>query len=143
MRFGQKKSFKVKLAEPTDIGTTVADNEEDKGTNVRDAAVGKSNDKLGITVGAVPAEVARQAGIAAQYRGGLMISKVSPRGPSWRQLSEQDIIVSELFPTKRDIKTADDLQTAVAGVKPGDVIELKVYNIATQQTRAVSVQVTK
>ena len=143
VRFGQKKSFKVKLAEPTDIGTTVADNDENRGTNVREESTGKANDKLGITVGPVPNEIIRAANVAAQYRGGLMVTKVSPRGPSWRQLTEQDIIISELFPAKRDIKTADDLQQAVTSVKPGDVIELKVYNVASQQTRAVSLQVGK
>lgn len=54
--------------------------------------------------------------------------------------------VSELFPTKRDIKTADDLQQAVravTSVKAADAVELRVYNIGSHQTRAVSVQVAK
>jgi serine protease Do len=143
MRFGQKKTIKVKLAEPADVATTVAENGDDKASGAREETVGRSNDKLGITVGPVPAEVVRQANVAAPYRSGLMVTKVSPRGPAWRQLQESDIIVSELFPTKRDIKSVDDLQQAVTALKPGDVIELKVYNVGSSQTRAVSLQVAR
>jgi len=49
-----------------------------------------------------------------------------------------------LYPTKRDIKTADDLAAALAPLKAGDVIELKVCSPrgdGSCQTRAVSVQI--
>jgi serine protease Do len=146
MRFGQKKTFKVRLAEPTDASPTVADNEDDKGTTVRDENSGRSNDKLGITVNPVTSEALRGATVSPAYRNGVMVTKVSPRGPSWHSdgtgLLQGDIIVSRLFPSpKQDIKTVDDLQQAVSGLKSGDVIEFKVYNIASQQTRAVSVQI--
>jgi serine protease Do len=143
MRFGQRKSFKVKLAEPADVTTTVADNEDDKGTNIRDDNTGRANDKLGITVGPLTSEILRSANVAAAYRNGVLITKVSPRGPSWRNLLENEIIVSELYPAKKDIKSVDELAQAVAAVKTGDVIELKVYNIGSGQTRAVSIQVAK
>jgi serine protease Do len=143
MRFGQKKSFKVKLAEPADAGTTVADNEDDRGTNIKDDNTGRANDKLGITVGPVTSEILRQANVAAPYRNGVLITRVSPRGPAWHALLDNEIIVSELYPTKKDIKSADDLQQAVSGLKSGDVIELKVYNIGSGQTRAVSIQVAR
>jgi len=144
MRFGQKKSFQVKLGEPTEVGTTVADNEDDKGTSIRDENTGRSNDRLGISVGPVTSDAVRGANIAPAYRTGVMVTKVSPRGPSYHSdgsgLTQGDIILSRLYPSpKQDIKTADDLQQAVSGVK--DVVEFKVYNIPTGQTRAVSIQV--
>src|SRR5215831_6240161 len=146
MRFGQKKSFQVKLGEPADAGTTVADNDDDKGTSIREETTGKSNDKLGITVGPVTSEAVRGANVAPTYRNGVLVTKVSPRGPSWHSdgtgLTQGDIILSRLFPSpKQDIKTADDLQQSVSGLKNGDVVEFKVYNIPTGQTRAVSIQV--
>jgi serine protease Do len=145
MRFGQRKTFKVKLAEPTEISSTVADNEDDKGTTVRDENTGKANDKLGITVGPVTSDAVRGANVGAAYRNGLMVTKVSPRGPAWHSdgsgLLQGDIIVSELFPNKKDIKSADDLQQAVSGLKNGDVVEFKVYSIGSGQTRAVSIQI--
>ena len=49
--------------------------------------------------------------------------------------------MSELFPNKKDIKSADDLQQAVSGLKSGDVVEFKVYSIGSGQTRAVSIQI--
>ncbi len=143
MRFGERKSFKVKLAEPVDSSTKLAEDVEGSARPVREESVGRTNDRLGISVGPVTNDVIREAGVAPAYRSGVFITAVSPRGPSWRNLGEGEIILSELYPAKRDIKTADDLQAAVSSIKSGDVIELKVYNIATAQTRAVSIQVGK
>jgi hypothetical protein len=68
-------------------------------------------------------------------------------GPSYRNLLQNDVILSELFPTAREIHTLDDLQAAVAPLKNGDVIELKVCNpnpsTGVCQTRAVSIPVGK
>jgi serine protease Do len=144
MRFGQKKSFQVKLGEPADAATTVADNDDDKGTSIREDNTGRSNDKLGVTVGPVTGDAIRGANISPAYRNGVLVTKVSPRGPSYHSdgsgLTQGDIILSRLYPApKLDTKSADDLQQAVSGVK--DVIEFKVYNIPTGQTRAVSIQV--
>jgi len=142
MRFGQKKSFKVKLAEPSDVSTTVADNSDEPSGGASDGgAAGRQYDKLGISVTPVTGDIIRQAKVAPEYRNGILITKVSPRGPSWRNLLENEIIVSELYPAKKDIRSMDDLQQALSSLKSGDVIELKVYNIPAAQTRAVSIQI--
>ena len=143
MRFGQKKTFKVKLGEPAEPSAVVADNSDDRANPVSNDASARQYDKLGITVSPIPAELAERQTIAAQYRSGLLITTVSPKGPSWRNLFEREIIVGQLFPTKRDIRSAEDLQQALAALKPGDVISLKVYDIPNNQTRVVSVAVGK
>ena len=67
------------------------------------------------------------------------------RGDLADQRDRIEVIVQELFPAKRDIRSADDLQAAVSSLKPGDVIELKVVDVTRDgyQTRAVSVQIAK
>lgn len=146
MRFGQKKSFKVKLVEPSDDQPTVAQNEQDdSATPTRDNTVARPNDRLGITVAPVPADFASRVGLSDAAKHGVRIMKVAGNGPAYKQLIEGDIIVSELFPAKRDIRSVADLEQALSAIKGGDVIELLVC-APTQsgcQTRAVSVQVSK
>ncbi|HEY9227006.1 MAG TPA: PDZ domain-containing protein, partial [Gemmatimonadaceae bacterium] len=145
MRFGEKKSFKVKLAEPADVGTTVADNGDERATPTRNEPASKQQEKLGISVAPVSSEMATQLKLSGASSNGLMITNVSPRGPSWRNLGQNEIILSVLYPTKRDIKTADDLAAALAPLKPGDVIELKVCTPNPGNggcdTRAVGLQI--
>ena len=143
MRFGQKKSFKVKLGEPVDQATTVAENTEERPGTVAPDNSSRQYDKLGIGVGTITNDVAQRYRISSDYRNGLLITSVSPKGPSWRKLFQQEIIVGELFPNKRDIRSAEDLHQALAALKPGDVISLKVYDIPNDQTRVVSVAIAK
>ena len=147
MRFGQKKSFKVRLAEPAEVATTVADLDDAVRPNSarNEAPAVREQQKLGISVAPVTEAVATQYKLSGAARTGVMITNVSPRGPAYRApLVERDVILSVLYPTKRDIKTVDDLAAALAPLKPGDVIELKVCaprGDGSCQTRAVSVQI--
>ena len=145
MRFGQKKSFKVKLGEPpVDLGTVASNDDSAPATRTND--VGKANDKLGISVEPVSSEFAQQARLATQYRAGLRVTNVTGRGPAFRTLFENDVILSELFPQQRQIKTVEDLQAAVSSLKPGDVIEFKKCTplpTGNCQTAAVSIQIDK
>jgi serine protease Do len=146
IRFGQKKSFKVKLAEPTDDPTTVARNDEDDSpTPSRDNTASRPNDRLGITVAPVSADFANRAGLKDAAKNGVRVMKVAGNGPAYKQLIENDIIVSELFPAKRDIRSVADLDQALSSIKNGDVIELLVCAPSQTgcQTRAVSLQVGK
>jgi serine protease Do len=145
MRHGQKKDIKVKLGEPVEVASTVANLDDERdGSPVRNEPASKSNDKLGISVAPITADVATQFKLSGAARNGLMITNVSPRGPSYKALGQTEVILSMLYPNKRDIKTADDLTAALASVKPGEVIELKVCTptpAGSCQTRAVSLQV--
>jgi len=145
MRFGQKKQFKIKLGEAQDQPTAVAANDEESGAAPvkRSESTTRDFDKVGLSVGTVTPDVASRYKLGATARSGLMITNVSPRGPAWNVVGESEVIVQELNPTKRDIKTLDDMQAAVGSLKSGDVISLKVYNPVSGQTRAVSVQIGK
>jgi len=147
MRFGQKKTFKVKLAEPTDDAATVAQNndEDDAPAPARDNTVSRPNDRLGITVGPVSPDFATRARLKDAAAHGVRVLKVAGNGPAYKQLVENDIITNELFPAKREIRSVADLEQALSSVKDGDVIELLVCAPTPQgcQTRAVSLQVGK
>jgi serine protease Do len=146
MRFGQKKTLHVKLGEPAAEATTVASADEGAAPS-RGIKVGSQNDKLGISVSPVSPEFAQQAKLSSALRNAIVVTSVTPSGPSYRNLLQNDVILSELYPTRRDIHTLDDLQAAVAPIKSGDVIELKVCNpnpnTGVCQTRAVSIPIAK
>ncbi len=124
MRFGKKQSFKVRLQEreeaPAVARATAAP---------RQAAPRGETTKLGITVEPVSPEFAREANLAVDDRG-LRVTDVSRSGPANRLLAPSDVITDVLFPERRKVRTAADLQTALGALKNGDVVSLRVYGTA-------------
>ena len=147
VRYGDKKDFRVKLAEQPDEVRPAAQGEEDDSAPVRPtASVGKQNDKLGITVQPIPADFLQESKLAPQFRTGVFVGSVSGRGPAFRNLFQTDIILREMAPTQRDIHTVEDLQAAVGSLKSGDVVQFKVCGAPDPrtgncQTRLVSIQI--
>jgi serine protease Do len=128
MRFGQKKNFRVRLAEPPrSADEQVAS--VDRPSNQPTPANERTNDRLGISVQPVPAELSQR--VSDEYRRGLLVTEVSTRGPAYRELlANRDIIIRTLHPTRKDIRTAADLETVVNSLKRGDVLSLLVYDMA-------------
>jgi serine protease Do len=151
MRFGTKKSFKIELAEVPDAQQVASSDSEESGTRPRptnnSGAAARSLDKLGISVEPVPADFARSFKLDATARAGLRIASVAGNGPSYHALAANSIILGVLSPVRRDVKSVDDLQNALNGLKSGDVITLKVCfpnpNDGTCQTNASSIQIEK
>ncbi|MDB4908651.1 MAG: putative family peptidase [Gemmatimonadetes bacterium] len=141
MRFGSKKTFRVKLAEvPDDPAQRVASSDTRGGDGVEPVDA-RSYDKLGLTVQPVPSAMATQARLSDDARRGLLITDVSVTGPAYRELfARRDIILRVLNPVKKEIMNAHDLDTALSGIKRGEVITLVVYDTAAQSTRVVSIQ---
>jgi serine protease Do len=149
MRFGQKKSFKVKLGEPPETSATVADNSD---TPTSDAPTSnnstvRSFDKIGVSVAPVSSEIANAVALTADEKAGLQVTRVAGNGPAYRELVPNDIILSELYPSKKAIRSMGDLDAAVSSLKSGDVLELVVCapdpSTKSCVTRAVSLQVSK
>jgi serine protease Do len=124
IRFGERKSFTVKLMEaPSD--EQVAD-ASDSGMK---PAVGESSEKLGIAVEPVSAELAQQFNLPNDDRG-LHVTEVDNEGPAHNKLATNDIIVAVLYPEPRKpVHTLADLQAALAGKKNGDYVTLLVYGV--------------
>jgi serine protease Do len=131
MRYGQKKSFAVTLTElaetaSNDASPTVAGNSDDRSGN----STAVSSSALGISVRALPADMARSASVDPSRRG-VLVTDVVPLGPSFQKLGQQDVIFEILFPgPRRPIRSVADLQAALSKLKDGDYVSLNVHNLA-------------
>ncbi len=137
MRFGTKKTFRVKLGEASDsVQPVVASNSvvPNSGNGLEE----RKFDKVGIAVEPVSSDV--RARIDDQYRKGLLVSDVSVTGPAFRKLAaDQTILLEVLNPgPRRQLHSASDLEAALSKVRPGDPISFLVYDI-NGSTRTVTV----
>jgi serine protease Do len=132
MRYGQKKSFKITLAErPAEPRLAARAPAPDDEPTRAGAAAGK----LGITVEPVTAEFADRAGLTGDRRMGARVTDVNTDGPARNKLLPgSDVIIEVLFPTpKRRIASPADLQAVVAGLKTGEFVSLRVLNVSGPQ----------
>ena len=128
MRYGQKKSFAVTLTELAESArvTPAANNSPAGRPNVGTV----SNDDLGISMQAVPPELAQRSSLAANKRG-VLVTDVVPLGPAYQKLATQDVIYEVLYPApRRPIRSVADLQSVLGKLKAGDYISLNVHSLA-------------
>ena len=125
MRYGQKKSFSVRLTELAEPARTAsADNATPERPAASTAPASFKSDALGITGSAVPGELATRANLAANRRG-VLVTEVVPLGPAYNKLGERDVIFEVLFPApRRPIRSTADLQNILNGLKDGDYVSL-------------------
>jgi serine protease Do len=145
VRFGSRKTFRVRLAEPpSDDEQEIAAGSGPRG-DARPIGAGRNYDKLGITAEPVPEELASQARIPAQYRRGLLVTDILLTGPARNALIEgRDIIVRVLNPQPaRDIRSAADLESALSRLRSGDFVTLLLYTVQQGEggTRVVTLRV--
>jgi serine protease Do len=143
MRYGQKKSFAVTLTELADTESSVASNDSG-GNDGTDRPVTGSikSDALGISVQALPAEMARSASVDPSRRG-VLVTDVVPLGPAYGKLGSQDVIFQVLYPQpKREVRSVADLQNILSKLKDGDYVSLNVHNLAQGAgDRVVNIQI--
>ncbi|MBI2795913.1 MAG: trypsin-like peptidase domain-containing protein [Gemmatimonadetes bacterium] len=123
MRFGSRKSFRVKLAEaPGEEQVARGD------SKARDEDAGTAAEKLGITVEPLPADFVQTAGIPAERRG-VRVASVTPGGAAWRSLFQNDIIFGAIHPSRKAIRSVADLQALLGGMKSGEYVSLQVLAV--------------
>jgi len=136
MRYGSKKTFKVKLAKaPNPSAVASRDGDDDNAT----PAGGASYDKIGVTV-----EEFRSAKQVGGDRDGVRVASVDAGGPAYRRLFPNDVITAVLFPTPRkEVHSVADLQGVLSRAKDGDIVSLQVFNPDVPQaaTRVVNIRV--
>lgn len=120
MRYGTRKTFRVKLTAAPREGAVVAD----AGASLATPLL-PSNSRLGVTVEPISAELIQAARVPDEYRG-LRIADVDPGSPAEGRLGVNDVIV-QLLPAKTRIATLADLSKALDGIKAGDYVSLLVY----------------
>ena len=139
MRFGDKKTFTVKLMSAQD-DDQVAD-ASDSGTKPSEGA---STEKLGITVEPVSADFAQANALPTDDRG-LVVKDVNVNGPARGKLQPTDIILEVLYPQpKHDVHTVTELQNALSHTKTGDFVTMLVCSPSQQQgcvKRVVSLKI--
>ena len=127
MRFGEKKTFRVRLTEPAVAEETVASADRPNVSPVRGGE--RSYDKLGVSVQPVPPEFVEARRLADEYTRGLLVTDVSVRGPAHRELyPNRDIILRVLNPTRKEIRSASDLDQIIGALKRGDTVTLLVFD---------------
>jgi serine protease Do len=138
MRYGERKNFRIRLGEAATENTRVASAAEKpvESESITDA-------KLGVSLEAITAEVAKANNIEDQYRG-LRVVSVDAAGPAAQKVFRDDIIVRVIRPEPATaIRSATDLQKVLARVKNGEFISLLVY-ARTQNssgTRVVNIRI--
>ena len=142
MRFGAKKSFRVKLAEAPETQQQVASATPGPARNAEPE--NRRFDKIGISVEQVSPELVNRARIAEPYRRGLIVSEVNVTGPSYRKLfADQTILVQVINPgPKRELRSAGDLDDVLGRMRSGDLVTFLVYDLGQEgPPRAVTVQI--
>jgi serine protease Do len=140
VRFGQRHTFNVRLAEAPVTRQAAS---AQRGQRNGEMTEGTASSKLGISVTPVTASLAQQAELAPSQRG-LLVTAVTPLGPSWDKLEPRNIILEVLAPVRRTIRSAADLHAALSGVRPGNYVTLNVLAITEDNqkvTRVVNVRV--
>ena len=139
VRFGDRKSFRIKLAEAPSEPTVAAAN--DAATPEKSGVEGVSADKLGITVEPLSESFARAAGVPATVKG-IHVSDVDVSSGARGKLFDSDIITEIVYPRpRRAVRTAADLQSVLNGLKAGDVITLGIYNVQQKGARVESIRI--
>ena len=63
------------------------------------------------------------------------MTDVSPSGPARSLITPRgsDVITDVLYPVKRKMRSAADLDAVLAPLKPGDVVSLRIYGTQEPQ----------
>ncbi len=140
IRYGDLKSFKVKLMEAPSEEKVVAATEKPSKEIVPTAATVEAK-KIGIVLEALTPELIKATGATASIQG-IMVKSVEHNGPADNKLfAGQDIITGIVFPSPRvAIHSVDDLQRVLGKMNDGDYIGLQVnYQTDAQGTRGTRV----
>ncbi len=138
MRYGAKKTFRVKLAEaPTDSAVAARESAADS----TPPSEGVSYDKIGVRLEAVTPEFARANRISEDHRG-VRVVDVNLTGPARNRLFPNDIITAVLFPTPRkDVRSVADLQSVLSRAKPGEYVSLLIFDAQRNTTRVANIRI--
>ena len=144
MRFGTKKSFRVKLTEAPDDPEALASTGSGDATPAQVSPVqSRKLDKLGITVEPLSADM--RARVEEPYKRGLIVSDVSVTGPSFHKLTADGTILLEVLNPgpRRPLRSSADLDAVLSNARSGDLVSMLVYDMGPQDgvTRVVTVKV--
>jgi S1-C subfamily serine protease len=135
-RGAERRTYDVRLvAVPTD-GEQVAARSDSAA-----AEPAETSGKLGIAVEVPSPDFLRQARLSEEQRG-IVISRVEEGGPSWGKLFPPEGGGPEIVIAVNDVRvrTREDFQRVLRGVRASEVVQLRVLNLALGQTRIVRIR---
>jgi serine protease Do len=113
-RNGEEKDFEVKLGEQSAEAGSPRTPAQDKG------AAGKS-DTLGLVVRSITPQDARELDVPGNFKG-IVVQRVEPGSAAERADVRSGDVILEINSTK--IQSAEDYDSAVKGLKQGDLVRL-------------------
>jgi S1-C subfamily serine protease len=97
---------------------------------------GAAMGRLGVTVAPVTRDDAARFELGPSQRG-LLVTDVTAGGPSWGELVDPDRggpdIILEV--EGQPVKTTAELRKKLDGMKPGEIVSLRVYNAQAKNRR--------
>ncbi|HEX6107587.1 MAG TPA: Do family serine endopeptidase [Gemmatimonadales bacterium] len=132
---GVRKTLTVALQElprPTGVASRDGAGSEDEDSATGAASLGR----LGVTVSPVTDADAARFQLTREQRG-VLVTEVRPGGPSWGELVDPgrggpDIILEI---EGKPVRTPAELRKALEGMKPGEIVSLRVYNTQAKNRR--------
>jgi serine protease Do len=129
---GVRKTYEVKLQAMPGATAVASRGETPEGESSDAAAVGR----LGVTVAPVGQEDVARFELTAAQRG-LVVTDVTAGGPSWGELVDADRggpdIILEV--EGKPVRTTAELREMLKGMKPGEIVSLRVYNTQAKNRR--------
>ena len=133
---GVRKTYDVRLQ--TMPGATAV---ADRRGGADDGGAGASMGRLGVTVAPVTEEDAARFDLTAAQRG-LVVTDVAAGGPSWGELVDADRggpdIILEI--EGKPVKSTAQMSDVLKGMKPGEIVSLRVYNTQAKNRRVERVR---
>jgi serine protease Do len=133
---GERRTYNVRLIAAPSGDEQVSAN--DSGGDSASSA--ETTGKLGIAVEVPSADFVRQARLTEDQRG-LVVSDVEDGGPAYGKLlppnGGPEIIIAV---NDARIRTPEEFQRALRGIRSGEVVSVRVYNIRLGQTRVVRIR---
>jgi serine protease Do len=134
---GVHKTLDVRLQEvaaPKDAASASSDASSAESDSSNEAAA--SIDLLGLTVQPVDQEAVQQFELAPDQRG-LLVTGVTPGGPSYGEVADPDAGGPDIILSVEDkpVKTVSEFKQVLKGFKKGDIVSLRIYNTQAKTRR--------
>ncbi|MGQ0648543.1 MAG: Do family serine endopeptidase [Gemmatimonadaceae bacterium] len=147
MRFGERKTIRVKLIEAAPDSAQLAANRDEESSSPERSSTRSGSFEaasLGVTVEAPGEDFVRETRLPAEYRRGVRVIDATTwaRRQGYFRGDGSEVIATVLFPRPRkDIQSTDDFRAVVRSVKNGDTVSLLIYDTQQNSTRVVSMTV--
>jgi serine protease Do len=131
-RTGVRRTFDVRLIE-AEADDQIA--RADGGAERAPEAAGYDN-RLGLRIEPLTPEMVRRARLAEDQRG-VLVADVEEGGPSWRRVFESQIVLAV---NDERVRSPEDFRRALRDVAKGQVVQLRVLDLQSGQTRIVRIR---